>query len=147
MFVFVFRLRIQLLCSWTECVRKTKRLLSESLLTNCKKLAREWVSLNRKKNTYPCLCIVYIARLQTLFILFVCYLLNINHSRQLPYTYLQKPPTENGPSLAKDRVARRVRRILDCATRAPHCDYNKLHSCLFSLERELNSYNVNGAGQ
>ena len=60
---------------------------------------------------------------------------------------IQRPPTGNGPVIAKDRVARRVRRILDAATRAPHCDYNKLHSCLYSLEKELVSYNMNGAGK
>ena len=45
MFVFgIFRrLRVQLLCSWTECIRKIRALLMDSLNSTSKRLTSEWV--------------------------------------------------------------------------------------------------------
>jgi len=54
---------------------------------------------------------------------------------------------ENGALVATDRVTRRFKRLSDTITKqAPRWDLQKLHHALFSLEKELDSTNGNGAG-
>ena len=60
----------------------------------------------------------------------------------------QKVSFLNGSESSRDRVTRRFKRIIDTVTKeAPAVDFTKLHNTLFSLERELGSWNVNGTGQ
>jgi len=93
------RLRIQLLASWTECVRKIRSRLTHTLFRCSKALTAEWKSNMKNMNTV----------------------------------------------VAKDRVSRRFRKIMEAVTKQhPNSDLTKLHNALFSLERELNSWNING---
>lgn len=53
--------------------------------------------------------------------------------------------TQNGSTVATERVARRFNRMWEQIQKAgPHCDLNKLHQGLYSLERELTTWNNNG---
>ena len=129
------RLRIQLLAGWTESVKKTQKLLLESLNGQVRYLAGEWVSASAHCCVFSLTCgggASYPAPVN-------------NHVTVLS---LQKVSFLNGSEASRDRVTRRFKRIIDTVTKqAPAVDMNKLHNTLFSLERELGTWNVNGTGQ
>ena len=76
-------------------------------------------------------------------IIWVC----LNNNKFTVNSLPQKTYVTSGSSVSKERISRRLRRLTDIVDKqAPSWDLTKLHNSLFSLEKELNSWNVNGTG-
>ncbi|KAK2171446.1 hypothetical protein NP493_1064g00073 [Ridgeia piscesae] len=95
----VERLRVQLLVSWTETVRKIQTIVKDCVVTSVRTLSDDWR----------------------------------NHL------------TSDGSWDGRDRVTRRLRRIVNIAdVRTGRVDLTRLHDALYSVENELSSMTLNG---